>query len=56
MNLLAIYARFMSLCFLTGVIRATREPVSWWSGIGMVSGCLACAIFWTQANRMDGME
>jgi hypothetical protein len=56
MSWFAVIARFTSLCFLAGVVRATREPADWWTGIGIVMGCLACAVFWTQANRLDGMK
>ncbi len=56
MNWFAVYARCMSLCFLAGVIRAMREPASLWNGIGTVIACFACAVFWTQANRLDKWE
>ncbi len=57
MNWIAVYVRFMSLCFLAGIIRAitlqAKEPMDFWTGIGIIIGCWVCAMFWTQANQLD---
>lgn len=56
MNWWPVIPRFMSLCFLAGVVRAAEKSPDLWNGLGIVGGCLACAVFWTQANRLDGMK